>query len=1047
MNLPTLYFRNKYLLVLTILVLLATGGLAALTLPVMEDPIITNRNPLIVTPVPGASAERVESLVTERIEEEVRKIPEVKHVTSTSRAGVSVVSVELDDAVVEGENQRLFSEIRDKLSEAERQFPAEAGSPVLEDDRGATAYTMLVGFTWKAGGEPDLGILTRHADALADRLRNVGGTQFVEIFGDAVEEVSVVVDPRELALLGLNTSDVARATRLADAKRPAGVFRDSDDALPVEVAGELDSVTRVASVPIRRGSDGDVLRVGDVATIRKSVLDPPTDIAMIDGERTVLVAARMGRGSRVTDWTDSARDVVDDYRQSIGQGVGLDVVFDQSTYTVARLGELVGNLLLGVTVVIAVIFFFMGWRSSLIVGATLPVVSGMVLFMLLLTGGELHQMSIFGMIIALGLLIDNGIVVTEEVNQHLARGDSRVDAVASVVRLYFAPLLASTLTTILAFAPIALLPGSGGDFISGIAISVIFAIAGSFLVAITIIVSLAGLFGTRPTDKDEQMWTLRRWLRNGVQSDAVTSQYRKLLRLVVAFPVLACLLTLTPPVAGVIVGTSLGQSFFPPTSRDMFDLKVWLPQSASVHQTHELTAEMEAFIKETEGVERLDWLVGASFPSVYYNLVMNQDNSPHYAQAVVHTTDSATTERLIRPLQDKINDRFSNARVVLNQFGQGPPVQADIEYRIFGDDLARLQDLGEVVRERLQQHPQVVYANMSVSRGTPKLWLDASEDETQLAGLQLTDLAAQLNGNLSGVVGGSVLEGLEELPVRVRHNSDGQTTLDAIASTPFALPSGGFVPLEALGELNLRPTEAGISHYDGLRVNTIEAYTRDGALPIDLAYDVLAELEADGFVMPPGYRIGLGGEVEQSGQSQDNLATFAPALLMAMLATLVLTFRSLRMTGLLLTIAGSCVGLALFSTWSVSLPFGFNTILGTLGLIGVALNDSIVVISAIRGNVLARNGDHEALVSEIVSSTRHILSTTLTTVGGFAPLLLLAEGDFWPSLAIVLFGGIIGAMLLALFFIPAAYVLVHPRKFGLIGTKRHTSAFSPAIAA
>ncbi len=1045
MQLSTLYFRNRYLLVLTICVLMATGGLAVLTLPVFEDPIIVRRNPLVLTQLPGASAERVESLITEPIEEELRTIPEIKHVTSTSRSGISVVGIELQDAVVAGENERIFSQIRDKLGEAQRQFPPEASAPVLEDQRGATAYTIIAGFTWQATGPPDFGILSRHADALSDRLRNIGGTQVVDIFGDVEEEIVVTVDSAELALLGLTPADVAHATRQADAKTSAGTFRDEDEAMPVEVTGAFDTVRRVAAVPLRSGEAGSMLRVGDVAIIEKAQLDPPTEIAITDNERTVLVAARMGRGERVPSWSANAKQAIDEYAATLGDGVELEVVFDQNVYTVDRIRELVGNLLLGAAVVVLVIFVFMGWRSSLIVGSTLPLVSASVLFALLLLGGELHQMAIFGMIIALGLLIDNAIVVTDEVNQHLAAGEERIDAVKHVVKKYFAPLLASTLTTVLAFAPIALLPGSGGDFISGIAISVILAIIGSFAVAMTVIVTLAGLFAARPLE--DRPGAFRRFLRNGVQSDRVTSIYRGLLRLVVRFPVVAVIALLSMPAAGVILGGSLGQSFFPPTSRDMFDLKVWLPQSASIDKTRELAEEIDAATRQLDGVERLDWLIGGSYPSVYYNLVMNQDNSPHYAQAVVHTTDAATTERVLRPLQDKLSQDFPQARIVVNPFGQGPPVAADIEYRIFGDDLPTLQRLGEQMRLKLQQHPDVLTTNMSVSRGLPKLWLDADEDEADLAGLDARDLAAQLAGNLSGVVGGSVLEGLQELPVRVRQSSDGKTDLETIASTSFAAPSGEFVPLEAVGNLAMRPADTGISHYDGLRVNTVEAYTRDGALPIDIANSILQELEDEGFTLPPGYRVGLGGEVEQSGSSQNNLAKFAPALLLTMVATLVLTFRSVRMAMLLGVVAASCVGFAIMSTWSISLPFGFNTILGTLGLIGVALNDSIVVISSIRGNDAARNGDREALVSEIIGCTRHVLSTTLTTLGGFAPLLLLSEGDFWPSLAIVLFGGIVGAMLLALFMIPAAYVLLHPRKFGLIGPKEHTPAFAKFAAA
>ncbi|MEM6314696.1 MAG: efflux RND transporter permease subunit, partial [Planctomycetota bacterium] len=268
-SIATLYFRNRYLLVLTMVVVVVAGLLGALSLPITEDPIITNRNPLVVTLVPGSSAGRVEALVTEKIEAELKEIAEISDLNSTSRAGISTVSITLADAVRPGENDRLFSEIRDKLADAALQFPPEALAPVLEDQRNPVAYTLILGLTWEGDGEPALGILDRHATALAEELRNVPGTQIVEIFGAPEEELRVTVDADELAVMGLNVADVARATAGSDSKAPAGVFRGDDGSLPVEVTGAFETAERVAEVPLARGPDGSVLRVGDVAEVRK----------------------------------------------------------------------------------------------------------------------------------------------------------------------------------------------------------------------------------------------------------------------------------------------------------------------------------------------------------------------------------------------------------------------------------------------------------------------------------------------------------------------------------------------------------------------------------------------------------------------------------------------------------------------------------------------------------------------------------------------------------------------------------------------------------
>lgn len=347
---------------------------------------------------------------------------------------------------------------------------------------------------------------------------------------------------------------------------------------------------------------------------------------------------------------------------------------------------------------------------------------------------------------------------------------------------------------------------------------------------------------------------------------------------------------------------------------------------------------------------------------MYYNLVMNKDHSPHYAHAIVTAASSAAAKATIGPLQAMLDRRFPEAQVVVGQFGQGPPVVADVEYRIFGPSL-----------------------------------------------------------------GGSVIEHLEQLPVRVRYADERRSDLGSIASTQFVRHGADeSIPASALGELELAPELGGITRFQGERTNIIKGYTRNGALPIDVTRAVLDQTDDAGFSLPAGYRIELGGALEQDARAKGNLLIYVPLLVTLTVATLVLTFRSVKLAALLGVVAVLSIGLGLMATWLIRFPVSFNTILGTLGLIGLAFNNSIVVLTAIRANRRARAGDPEAMVAAVTSTTRHILSTTLTTIGGFVPLLVIVGGDFWPSLSIVLVGGVGGSMILALALalVPAAYVLM-----------------------
>ncbi|MEM7145617.1 MAG: efflux RND transporter permease subunit [Verrucomicrobiota bacterium] len=1028
--LAALFVQNRHLLVLFVMVAIV-GGLSALKgLPRLEDPVITNRFPLVITAFPGASADRVESLVSEKIEQELKEIPEIKHIDSTSRAGVSVISIELADAVTAETNKPVFSEIRDRIGDAAATFPPEVLPPDFDDKRNAVAFTLTTALKWEDGSEEKLGILTRQAEELADRLRAVSGTELVRLYGEPDEEIAVTVDQDELAALGLTMDAVSVALQRADAKVPSGQLRGREASILVEVQGELDSVERIRSVPLLvDGDTGRTVRVGDVAAVGRGYRDPPGEIAVADGGRAVYVAARVLDDRRVDEWSAAAKAVVAQFREDIGGGIVVEDVFDQETYTTERLSDLSGNLLLGALVVLAVVFVTMGWRSSLIVGLALPMTASLTLFVVALNGGALHQMSIFGMIIALGLLIDNAIVMTDEVGKNRRKGLGPVDAMSAAVRHLFLPLLSSTLTTMLAFMPILLLPGNAGDFVSSIASSVIVALGASFLVAMTVIGAFAALWGgagKRVGDggvRGEEVG--RRWWVDGVRAPRLVKGARAAIGFLVERPYLGIGTALVVPIVGFLAAGTLGSQFFPRTDRNMFEVEVWLPTESSVENTRRVAEEIEATIRERAAVSKVDWLVGGSFPPVYYNLVMNQDGASNYAHGIVTATDFESVSAMIGGLQEEIDEKFPEAQVVVTKFAQGPPVDADVEIRLLGPGIETLQDLGEEVRVLLAEHPGILQTQVTMPRGEPKLWLNADEEEARLAGLRLTDIAGQLQGKLEGRTGGSVLEGIEEMPVRIRYDRERRDDVVDIEDANL-VTSGGeeWIPLAALGEMELRPEQGGITRRDGVRVNQVFGFARPDALAIGITSDVIAALDEKGFVLPAGYRLEVGGESENQAEAVGNLMLYLPVILVLTVAILILSFRSVRIASILLMVAPLSAGFGLLATWAMQFPLSFNTIIGSMGLMGLAFNSSIVVLAAIRADGRAKAGETGAIVTAVLGSGRHLVSTTLTTMGSFLPLLIFIGGQFWPPLAIVLVGGVGGSTLLAMTFTPAMYRLL-----------------------
>ena len=1025
-------FHSKgYLLAFSIIIIL-TAGLSALTnLPRLEDPRIDLRNVLVITPFPGASASRVEALVTDVIEDELKQLHEIKRIDSTSRSGMSLLIVELQDWTDNSVNEQIFSKIRDRLSDAYSQFPAGAAEPILEDKRGATSYTLIAALNANQGQLDDQAITSRLASELADRLRNVTGTELVDTFGDKSLEINVELDPQQLASLGMTASDISQIIQTADPKLPAGRLRTNAQQLRLQIASELTDVAQIKQIIVRQDSSGRTLTVGDIAKVSRGYKQPESDIVLLNGQPSVLVAARMQTTVRVDHWTAGAKKVVEQFEQEFRGSLNTDIVFEQNQYTSARLSDLSGNLLLGCALVVIVVFSFMGIRSALIVGLALPLSSAITVFSLGFFDEQIHQMSIFGIIIAIGLLIDNAIVVTDEIQTNLQQPSmSRKQALFNSVSHLFNPLFASTLTTILGFMPIFLLNGNVGDFIGSIAISVVMALIASLFISMTVIAGLAARYLPRNKTGKVLQHQDKVWYLDGVQLPSVSAQYKDYLTWVVKRPAMSIAFVVTLSVTGFGLASTLGNVFFPSADRDQFQIYLWTPAGSHIHYTEQVVNKADEIIRQYPEVKQTSWLVGGSAPSVYYNQVMSRDNTPNFANASITTHTPSQASVLIAKLTQALEQEIPEGQFIVRKFAQGPPIAAPIGFDIIGPDLETLIELGQQVRLVMSQVPGISHSTASIDAGAPELNLDLTRQSAAISQLGLNQIASQLNSQLEGQVGGSILEATEELPIRVKVAREQLRSNDQLGMAPITSGSGQYtwVDINSLGDLELRSSISSITRRNGERVNKIQGFLLSGATAIDVTRQIQQQLEKSGFNLPVGYRLKVAGDADEQGKAIGQLSTYLPVLLVLMITTLVLSFNSLRYAMVIGAVAILAIGYGMLSLWLSGLPIGFNPILGSAGLIGVVINGSIIVIAAINQNPLAKMGDVEQIVAETMGCSRHILSTSITTVGGFIPLLVFSEGTFWPPLAVVLAGGVAFSVLLSLVFTPAI--------MGVLGRKR-----------
>jgi multidrug efflux pump subunit AcrB len=542
-------------------------------------------------------------------------------------------------------------------------------------------------------------------------------------------------------------------------------------------------------------------------------------------------------------------------------------------------------------------------------------------------------------------------------------------------------------------------------------------------VALTVTASIAGLVPGPLTDGGGL-------LRNGVRVPAARRGFEALLDAVLAHPRKAMALCFVLPLTGLWSATQLDEMFFPPADRNQINVEVWLPDDAAITETRAVVDRMAADLRGVDGVEEADWFIGRSAPSNYYNVVMRQEGVPNYAQGQVYTVDAAAAGGLVPELQRMFDRRIPRAQVLVREVAQGPPFEAPLMLRVYGPNLDTLRDLGEQVRDVMAGTGGVTHTRSILSGGAPKVNLDVDEDSALAAGLRLRDVATRLDALQDGRSGGAVIEGPRELPVRVRVPDGARADLPNLMAQELVGPAGAGplrgAPLQAVADADLVPNATPITRRNGRRLVTVFGYIEGDALPQPVLDRVLANLERSEVTIPPGYDLELGGENAERGEATSNLAANVPMIVVLMIAATALTFNSFRLAGVIFTVAIQAFGLGLLSVAIVGYDLGFIVIVALMGLVGLAINAAIIIMAAFREDARAASGDRAAMRDVVVAKTsRHIVSTTVTTFGGFTPL-ILSSGEFWPPFAVAIAGGTLLTTVISFVFVPAVYAWLHP---------------------
>ncbi len=585
--------------------------------------------------------------------------------------------------------------------------------------------------------------------------------------------------------------------------------------------------------------------------------------------------------------------------------------------------------------------------------------------------------------------------------------------------------------------------GPAGEFVGSIALTVILAIFSSFFLAMTVLPATAawlqrGLFPDCSKDRNEQtdediakhIPFLKRMLRHGISVPVVTAGYRKFLTAMLARPWWGVMLGAAFPILGYVAATTLDEQFFPPADRDQFHVELELEPQASLAQTESVVRALDAVLVAQPRIKHTAWFMGESAPSFYYNIIARRKSSPNYAQAMITLDNNADSLNMIRQLQLKLDEQFPNIRVLVRQLEQGPPFDAPVEIRVFGSDLDRLKEYGEQIRTLASTIPDVLHSRTALNDIRPVASVNISGQEASWIGLSESEIGRQLFAGFEGLYAGTIIEEVEELPVRVRLAGPRRATIEDVTESnllvnsslsPTDTPIQQSVPVSALADVTLKPQRAVITRYNGRRVNEVQTFITAGTLPSIVLQQLQDRIaESDLAEIPSGYALAVGGEASERNAAVARLMANVSVLAVGMVASLVLALASFRLAGLIGLVATLAIGLGMGALWVFHFPFGFMAIVGTMGLVGIAINDSIVVVAALASRKAVRDGDLGATVDTVVQVTRHVLATTATTVVGFMPL-LMSGGGFWPPLAVAIGTGVTGATLISLTLVPSAF--------------------------
>ncbi|MNM00560.1 Cobalt-zinc-cadmium resistance protein CzcA [compost metagenome] len=1006
LNLSELAVRERAVTLFLLIAIFAAGTLAFLKLGRAEDPAFTVKQMTMVTAWPGATAQEMQDLVAEPLEKRMQELRWYDRTETFTRPGLAFTTLFLRDSTPPSQVQSEFYQARKKIHDQEQSRPAGVSQTLVNDEYSDVTFAL---FALKAKGEPQR-VLVRQAETLRQQLLHVPGVKKVNIIGEQPERIYVDLSYDRLATLGLSPNDIFSALHEQNAVTPAGSIETHGPQVQVRLDGALNSLEQVRNTPVE--AHGRTLKLVDVAEVKRGYEDPSSFLVRSNGEQALLLGVVMREGwnglelGRALDQQRAAIDA------AMPVGMTLSKVTDQSVNIDEAVGEFMLKFFVALGVVMAVCLLSLGWRVGLVVAAAVPLTLSAVFVIMLATGRDFDRITLGSLILALGLLVDDAIIAIETMVVKMEEGYDRIRASAYAWSHTAAPMLTGTLVTVIGFLPVGFAMSTAGEYAGNIFWIVAFALLASWLVAVvfTPYLGVKLLPDIRAVEGGhEAIYNTRHYNR-----------FRQLLRLVIKRKWGVAALVVTSFVVAVLGMGAVKKQFFPSSDRPEVLVEVQMPQGTSIEQTSTATAEVERWLAAQPQSQIVTAYIGQGAPRFYLAMAPELPD-PSFAKIVVLTASEHEREALKLKLREAISNGLAGqARVRVTQLVFGPYSPYPVAYRVMGPDQGKVREIAEEVRSVMQASPQLRTVNTDWMERVPTVHLVLNQDRLQAFGLTSVDAGEQLQFLLKGVAVTQVREDIRKVDVVAR--SAGETRLDPSKIGDFSLVAkdGRRVALTQVADIQVRAEDPVLRRRDREPTITVRGDIAQGLQPPDVSKAVWKDLQQVVARLPAGYRIEMAGAIEESGKADAALAPLFP--IMAILTMIVIMFQVRSMSAMSMVLATAPLGLVgVVPTLLIfQQPFGFNALIGLIGLAGILMRNTLILIGQIHTNEQEGLSRHDAVIEATIQRARPVLLTALAAVLAFIPL---TQSVFWGTLAYTLIGGTLGGTVLTLVFLPALYAI------------------------